>query len=86
MGTGHHQMLDEILFAGIRTDLAASPALLGTIKRQRSALDIAAIGDGHQRVFFDDQILDRELAFGLKDLRAAFIREFLAQVWLAPPR
>ena len=69
-------MLDEILFGGGRADLAAAAALLRAIERKRRALEVAAVRDGDEHIFFDDQILDRELAFGLDDLGAARIGEF----------
>ena len=74
------QLLDEIFLAGGRADLAAAAAPLRAIERKRSALDIAAVRDGDQHVFFDDQIFDREIAFGLDYLGAARIAEFLLQL------
>ncbi len=81
MRADRHQVLDEVLFAGGRADFAATAAPLRAIERERRALDIAAVSDGDQHVFFDDQILDREVAFGLDDLRAALIGEFLFDVF-----
>ena len=34
------------------------------------------MGDGDEDVFLDDEILDRELAFGFDDLGAARVGEF----------
>ena len=76
MGRDALEVLDEVLFGGGRADFAAAAALLGAVERERSALDIAAVGDGDELVLFDDQIFDRELAFGLDYLGAARIGEF----------
>src|SRR5580704_10633325 len=70
------EMLDEILFGGGRTNLAAAAALLRAVERERSALDVAAVGDGDELILFDDEILDRELALGFDDLSASRIGEF----------
>ena len=76
MGRDALEMLDEVLFGGGRANLAAAAALLRAIERERGALDVAAVRDGDEHILFDDQIFDRELAFGLDDLGAARIGEF----------
>ena len=75
-----HQMLDEILLGRSRADLAAAAAPLGAVERQRGALDITAMGDGDQHILFDDQILNRKVAFALDNLGAARIGELLLDV------
>ena len=75
------EALDEILISRARADFAASAAALRAIKRERGALDVTAVGDGHQHVFLDDEILDGEFAFGLDDLGAARIAEFFFDVF-----
>ena len=76
-----HQMLDEILLAGGRADLAAAAAPLRAIERQRRALDVAAVSDRDEHVLFDDEILDREVALGFDDLGAARIGELFFDVF-----
>jgi hypothetical protein len=51
-------MFDEILFGGGGADFAAPAALLRSIQRERSALNIAAMRDSDELILFDDQILD----------------------------
>ena len=75
-----HQVLDEVLLAGGRADLAAPAAPLRAVERERRALDVAAVGDGDEHVFFDDQVFDREVALGLDDLGAARVAELLFDV------
>ena len=76
-----HQVFDEVGLAGGCADFAAPAAALGAIERERCALDIAAVRDGDQHVFVDDQIFDRKIAFGLDDLGAARVAEFLFDVF-----
>src|SRR5580704_694196 len=48
------EMLDEVLFGGGRADLSAATALLRAVERERGALDVAAVRDGDEDIFFDD--------------------------------
>ena len=54
MRSNRHEMLDEVLLARRRADFAASAALLCAVERKWRALDIAAVRDGHEHIFFDD--------------------------------
>src|SRR5215472_15738738 len=80
MRGNRHQVLDEVLFDSGGADLAPPAAPLGAIERQRSTLDIAAVGDGDQHILFNDQVLDREIAFALDNLGAARVGEFFLDV------
>jgi hypothetical protein len=44
---------------------------LRAVGRERHALDIAAMGDGHDHVFALDQVFDIFFKFGFNDLGAA---------------
>ena len=81
MSANRHQVFDEVVLAGGCADFAAPAAALGAVERERRALDIAAVGDGDEHVFFDDQVFDREVALGLDNLGAARVAEFLFDVF-----
>src|SRR5262249_24058618 len=75
---GHEQPRDEILFAGLHAGAALAAAPLRPIGRQRHALDIAKVGDGHHHVLAVNEIFLLHLAFLFEDDGAARRGELLA--------
>src|SRR5882762_1230652 len=80
MRADRHQVLDQIFGTRARADFTAAAAPLRAIDRDRSAFDIAAVSDGDEDVLFDDQVLDREIALGLDNLRFALVGELFANI------
>ncbi len=62
-------MFEEIAFLGIESDDAPAAAALFAIRIDRHAFDIPAVGDGHERFFFSDQVLHFQIVgFGHHNL------------------
>ena len=75
MGGRDEDLLDEVLVGRARPSLAASAAPLRAVERDRIALDVALVAEGHHHVLFGDQILVREIAGLALDVSAARVGE-----------
>ena len=69
------QSLDEILVLETLSTQPTPAATLLAIRRDRSAFDVARVGDGDDHVLFGDQIFDGELTLVARDFRAALVTE-----------
>jgi len=67
------EVFDEILLFRHNARRALAAPLLRAIQRDRIALDIAAVRDHHDHVFFDNQIFERDFGRFRDDFRAARI-------------
>ena len=70
---GDEQVLDEVLLARRRADLASSAAALRPVEAHGVPLDVALVRDRDDHVLFDDEVLDGERAHLVDDLGAARI-------------
>src|SRR5882672_5713720 len=80
VGRRDEQVLDPIVFLGVRTDDALAAAALAPVRRYRQPLDVAGVGHGDYHVLFGDQVLDRELALIGDDLGAPLVAEAVRQL------
>src|SRR5882672_7494781 len=80
VGRRDEQVLDPVVFLGVRADHALPAAPLAPIGGHRQPLDVARVRDGDHHVFFGDQILDREVALVRHDLGAALVAEAVRQL------
>ena len=75
MGARHEEVLDEVVVLEREALDALAAALLGAVRGNRDALDVAGVGDGHDHVLVGDEVLDVEVARGMADLGAALVAE-----------
>src|SRR6266850_2576798 len=80
VGRRDEQVLDPIVFLGVRADDALAAAPLAAVRRYRQPLDVAGVGHGDDHVLFGDQVLDRELALIGDDLGAPLVAEAVRQL------
>ncbi len=80
MGRGYKDAGNNILVLHHHAGASLTAAPLRTIRRQRRALDIAAMGDGHHHVFALDQVFDIMFEFIFQDDRAARIGKPIANI------
>src|SRR5262245_7652101 len=66
-------MLDEVAVLRRRTETAFASASLTRIRRDRRALDVAAVRDGDRNVFVGNQIFNRELDAFIDNLRTTLV-------------
>ncbi len=71
MGGGDEDANHRILFLGRHAGAALAAAMLGPVRRERGALDVAGVGDGDDHVLARDQVLVLEIGLALHDLGAA---------------
>src|SRR5262245_56854317 len=77
VGRGDEDVRDDVLRPRAHA-LAPGPAApLRAVCRQRSALDIARMGQRDHHVLVGDQVFERQLDAAIDDLRAAFVGVFL---------
>ena len=74
----------EVLLARRHAGAALAAATLGTIGRQRHALDVAAMGDGDDHVLARDQVLDVLLELHRLERGAPFIGELVLHLQQFP--
>src|SRR5262249_13861050 len=77
MGRSNENLIEEIFVAHRHAGAAAAAAPLRAIGRERHALDIAAMADGHDHILALDQRFDIGLEFELLDLGPPRRRELL---------
>ena len=75
---GGEDRLDVVLFLCRHGAHALAAAALGTVLADRQTLDIAAVGQGKDALFFFDQILNVDLIRDVLDLGLAFVAELVA--------
>src|SRR2546427_244609 len=75
---GDEQVLDEVLLARRRPDLATTAAALRPVEAHGVPLDVALVRDGDDHVLFDDEVLDGEHPHLVDDLGAPRVGVLLA--------
>ena len=75
---GGEDRLDVVLFLCRHGAHALAAAALGTVLADRQTLDIAAVGQGKDALFFFDQILNVDLIRDVLDLGLSFVAELVA--------
>ena len=72
-------MLDKVLVFYSGGTAACSAASLGLVVGQRLRFGITTMRNGHNTIFFSNQILDRQVMCRIRDLGLPFIPEFFYQ-------
>ena len=72
-------MLDKVLVLYGGGTAACPAASLGLVVGQRLRFGITTMRNGHNTIFFSNQILDRQVMCRVRDLGLPFIPEFLYQ-------
>ena len=75
---GHEQPRDEIFLARLHAGAALAAAPLRAVRRERHALDVAEMRDGHHHVLAVDEIFFLHLAFLIEDDGAPRCSKLLA--------
>ena len=70
---GNEEMLDKVLFPGLRADAAFAPAGLVAVDLDRRALDVARVAYGNEHVGIGDQVFELDLVDLVDDLSAPVI-------------
>jgi len=73
-------MLDEVPILHIHAGDSTAAAVLGTVGVERQRLDVAGVGDRDHHLLVGDQVLDVDLAFGVRDLRAPLVAVAIADL------
>ena len=73
MRRGDEQILDKILFLGLRPDAPLAAARLVPVDVHRCALDVPGVAHGDQHVRVRDQVLQLDLVHFVHDLRAPLV-------------
>ncbi len=75
MGAGDEHLVDDVVFFEVDAGNALAAALLGAIRLDRDALDVAGVGDGDNHVLVGDEVLNVEVLLGAGDLGATLVAE-----------
>ncbi|VWM13599.1 Uncharacterised protein [Collinsella intestinalis] len=75
MGAGDEHLVDDVVFLEVDAGNALAAALLGAIRLDRDALDVAGVGDGDNHVLVGNEVLDVEVLLGAGDLGATLVAE-----------
>src|SRR6516225_6052801 len=70
---GNEEVLDKVLFAGLRADAPFAPAGLVAVDLDRRALDVASVAHGNEHVGIGDQVFELDLVDLVDDLSAPVI-------------
>ena len=82
---GDEQVLDVVVVLHVHAGDADAAAALLAVGRQRQRLDVAGVGDRDHHLLVGDQVLDVDLALGVRDLGAALVAVALRRSRAAPP-
>ena len=78
-------MLDVVVVLHVHPGDADAAAALLAVGRERQRLDVARVGDRDHHLLVGDQVLDVDLALGVRDLGAALVAVGLGDLAAAPP-
>ena len=77
VGVADHDLRHEVLVAGGHARTAFAAPALRAVGVQRHALDVAAMGDGHDHILARDQVFDVVVGFVVLDGGPALVAELL---------
>ena len=69
----HKEMLDEVLFARLRSDPSLAAARLMAVNIHRSPLDVTRVAHGNRHFLVFDQVFDLDFVDAIDDLRSPVV-------------